>query len=151
MSRWLTLVVLAIIALPCLAAKRVSVVQLEQTLSAMADAHRTDAETATQIGALELSERISNATLEKLTKLYAHGPQTSVALQLLADRSSFLELPAGELWPNPAPDATTQQKLLELARKLALETLPRLPNMLATRTTYSFDDSPRQVKKGGGR
>ena len=148
MLRWLTPVLLAIMALPCWAAKRVSVAQLEQVLSTTNNTHRTDAETATQIGTLEPSERISNATLEKLTKLYTHGPQTSVALQLLADRSSFLELPAGELQPMPTPDAAAQQKLLEVSRRVAIESLPRIPNMLATRTTYSFDDSPRPVKKG---
>ena len=115
----------------------------------MDNSRRTDAEIAVQIGTLEPSERISNATLDRLTKQFARGPQATVALQLLADRSSFLELPAGELPQIPAPDATTQQKLLEMARKFALETLPRLPNMLATRTTYSFDDSPRQLKKDG--
>ena len=147
MLRWSTLGLLAIMTLPSWAAKRVSVAQLEQTLSAMAGAHRTDAETAIRIGTLELTERISDATLDRLTKQYARGAQTSVTLQLLADRSSFLELPPGELGPNPAPDAATQQKLLDMGRRFALETLPRLPNLIATRTTYSFDDGPRQVKK----
>lgn len=113
----------------------------------MARAHRTDAETAIKIGMLEPSERISNSTLARLTKSFARGPQTSIALQVLADRSSFLPLPPGELPPIPAPDAAKQQKLLDMARKYALETLPRLPNMFATRTTYSFDDSPQQVRK----
>jgi VWFA-related protein len=149
MLRWSILGLFVIMALPSWAAKPVSVAQLEQALSAMDNTRRTDAEIAIQIGALEPSERISNVTLDRLTRLYAHGPQATVALQLLADRSSFLELPAGELPQIPAPDATTQQKLLEMARKFALETLPRLPNMLATRTTYSFDDSPRQLKKDG--
>ena len=149
MLRWSILGLFAIMALQSWAAKPVSVAQLEQALSAMDNTRRTDAEIAVQIGTLEPSERISDATLDRLTKLYAHGPQATVALQLLADRSSFLELPPGELPQIPAPDATTQQKLLEMARKFALETLPRLPNMLASRTTYSFDDSPRQLKKDG--
>lgn len=149
MLRWYILGLLAIMAYPAGAAKRVTVAQLEQALSVMAGAQKADIAIAVQIGTLEPAERISKATLERLTKLYVHGPQASVALQLLADRSSFLDLPASELPPSPAPDEATQQKQLQMAREFAVETLPRLPNLLATRTTYGFNNSPRQVKKGG--
>jgi VWFA-related protein len=148
MRRCSILCLLAVMALPSFAAKRVSVAQLEHTLSTMADAHQTDDETAIQIGTLEPAERVSNATLERLTKLYVRGSQTSVALQLLADRSSFLELPSGEIPSIPPSDKQTQQKLLEIARIRAHQALPQLPNMFATRTTFSFNDSPRLVKKG---
>jgi VWFA-related protein len=148
MRRGSILCLLAVMALPAFAAKRVSVAQLEHTLSTMADAHRTDDETAIQIGTLEPSERVSNATLERLTKLYVRGPQTSVALQLLADRSSFLELPSAEVPSIPPSDKETQQKLLEIARNRAHEALPQLPNLFATRTIFSFNDSPRLAKKG---
>lgn len=147
MHRWSILGLLTMMSLPCWASKHVNVVQLEQALSTMTREHRSDVEMAIQIGTLEPSQRISNLTLVRLTRLYAHGPQSSIALQLIADRSSFLQLPAKELPPTPTPDEATQQKLLESARKSVLNTLPRLPNLLATRTTYSFDDSPRQVKK----
>ncbi|HEV2133267.1 MAG TPA: VWA domain-containing protein [Terracidiphilus sp.] len=147
MIRWPILGLFAIVAHPAWAAKRVSIVQLKQTLSAMVRAHRTDLETALQISKLDPSQRISDATLVRLINLYAPGPQASVALQLFADRSSFLQLPPDELPSISAPSSATQQSLLEMARKFARQTLPQLPNLLATRTTYSFDDSPWQVKK----
>ncbi len=134
------------VVLPAWAAKRVSVAQLEQILAA--SAHRTDAETAKQVNALESSERISDTTLDRLTRQYARGPQTSVALQLLADHSAFLDLPASELPAIPPPDAATQRRQLAAAQDFAVQTLPRLPNLFATRTTYSFDNSPQEVKKG---
>ncbi len=146
MHRWLIVALLVFAGLPCCAAKRVSVEQLERTLAALV--HRADAEAARQIGALEPSQRISDATLERLTGQYAHGPLTSVALQLLADQSSFLDLPASELPAVPPPDAATQRRQLEAAHTFALETLPRLPDLFATQTIYSFDDSLQQLKKG---
>lgn len=147
MIRWPILGLFAIMALPAWAAKRVSVLQLTQTLSAMARAHRTDLEIAIQIGKLDPSQRISDAALVRLINLYARGPQASLALQLLADRSSFLQLPPDELPSISAPNAATQQKLLAMAQMFVRQTLPQLPNLFAMRTTYSFDDSPRQIKK----
>lgn len=135
-------------AMPAPGARRASVAQLEQTLRGLAAAHKGDTETAQQINLLDPTERISDGTLSRFANQYAPGPHTSVALQLLADRSSFLELPPSELPATPAPDAATQQKQLDRAEKFALDTLPRLPNLFATRTTYGFDDSPQAVKKG---
>lgn len=146
MCRWLILVLLVSMSTPSWAAKRGSVVELEKVLSAMVSAHRTDAESANRIGLLMPSERISDATLARLTKQYAHGPRSSVALQLMADRSSFLKLPAGEMLPDPAPSPTTQHSLIESARRSAIEMAPRLPDLFATRTNYGFNDSPVQLK-----
>ena len=67
----------------------------------------------------------------------------------MADRSAFLDPPANEVPASPAPDAATQQHLLDAANRFAVKTLPNLPNLLATRTTFSFDDSPHEVTKGG--
>jgi VWFA-related protein len=136
-------------AVPSWGAKRVTPAQLEQTLIADSAAHRPDAEIARQISELELSERLTERSLSRLRQPFAGDSRTATALLLLADRSAFLEPPTSELPANPAPNAGGQQHLLETAQKFALETLPRLPNLLATRTTFSFDDSPQEVTKGG--
>ena len=136
-------------ALPLWAAKRMTVVQLEQMLGAERAAHKSDIEIARRISGVELSERVTDLALGQLSKQFASGSQPAIALFLLADRSAFLDPPANELPATPTPDATTQQHLLEAAKKFAVETLPNLPNLLATRTTYSFDYSPQEVTKGG--
>ena len=125
-----------------------TVAQLEQTLIADNAAHRPDAETARRISDVELSERLTEGSLSRLRQPFAGDSRTATALLLLADRSAFLEPPPSELPANPAPNAGGQQHLLETAQRFALETLPRLPNLLATRTTFSFDDSPQEVTKG---
>jgi VWFA-related protein len=126
-----------------------TVAQLEQMLGTERAAHKSDIEIARKISDVELSERLTDLALGQLSKQFAGGSQPAMALLLLADRSSFLDPPANELPVTPAPDAATQQHLLEAAKRFAVQTLPNLPNLLATRTTFSFDDSPQEVTKGG--
>jgi VWFA-related protein len=149
MRQVLILAFLVMMALPSWAGRRISVAQLEQTLNADRVTHKTDAEIAGQIRNIELSERLTDTTLDRFSGQFAAGSQAALALLLLADRSSFLDPPASELPNTPAPDAATQQQLLEATQRFALQTLPRLPDFLATRTTLSFDDSPQEVTKGG--
>jgi VWFA-related protein len=125
-----------------------TVAQLEQMLGTEKAAHKSDIEIARKISDVELSERLTDLALGELSKQFAGGSQPAMALLLLADRSSFLDTPAKELPATPAPDAATQQQLQQAAKRFAGKTLPNLPNLLATRTTFSFDDSPQEVMKG---
>jgi len=148
--RWIFIpVLLATMAFPSWAAKRMTVAQLEQMLGEERAAHKLDIEIARKLGEIELAERLTDVTLGRLNQQFSSGSPPAMALLLLADRSAFLAPPANELPATPAPDAATQQNLLEAAKRFAVETLPHLPNLLATRTTFSFDDSPQEVTKGG--
>jgi VWFA-related protein len=125
------------------------VAQLEQTVTAARTAHRPDAEIARQIGSLELSERVTEATLNRLAAYLDAGSQAALALQLLADQSAFLDPPASEIPSTAAPDDAAQQRMMEAARSYVAKTVPRLPNLFAVLTTNRYDDSPYEVKKGG--
>ena len=147
--RWILIsIFLAMMAFPSWAAKRMTVAQLEQMLVTARAAHKSDIEIAHKVSDVELSERLTDVTLARLNKQFASGSQSAMALLLLADRSAFLDPPASELPATPAPDAAAQQHLLQAAKRFAVETLPHLPNLLATRTTFNFDDSPQEVTKG---
>ena len=148
MQRWILLAFLASATLTAGAAKRFTVSKLEQSLALANAAHKTDAEVARQIAAVELSERLSEFTFNRLRAQTNLGPQSLLALQLLADQSAFLDPPVGELPPDPAPDDATQQQMLDAARIYVMHTLPSLPNFLATRTINRYDDSPQALKKG---
>ena len=149
MRQVLILALLGMMALPSLAGRRMSVAQLEQTLNADSDRHKPDAEIARQVRMIELSERLTDPTFDRLSRQFAADSQAGLALRLLADQSSFLDPPASELPATPPPDAATQHQLLEAAQRFALQVLPHLPDFLATRATLSFDDSPQEVTKGG--
>jgi hypothetical protein len=149
MRRLILLVVVAAMALQAGAAKRLTVAQLEQTLTAAEAAHKTDAEIARLIVNTELSERLSETTAERLNAQLNAGSDIAQALALLVDRSAFLDLPANELPDTAAPDEATQGRMLEAARSYVAQALPRLPNFLATRTINRYDDSPQAVQNGG--
>jgi hypothetical protein len=149
MSRLIPFVLLAAMAVPSAASKRDTVAQLEQELTAACAAHKPDVEIARKIGNMELSERLTEADLERLKALVVPGSEPAMALQLLADKSAFLDLPASGAPTIAAPDPTAQQQMLEAARNYVAQTLPRLPNFLATRTINRYDDSPQALKKGG--
>jgi hypothetical protein len=148
MRRWILLGLFAAMTLPAGAAKRVTVAQLEQALAAATAAHKADAVMARMIASIELSERLSEGTLERLDTRLNAGSQVALAMQLLADQSAFLDLPASELPAKDAPDQAAQLRMFDAAAHYVAETMARLPNFLSTRTTNRFDDSPQEVKKG---
>jgi VWFA-related protein len=148
MRRLILLAVLAAVALPACAAKPVTVAQLEQMLAAEIAAHHADADVARKIGALDISERLTGATLDRFAARIALGPRTALALQLLSDQSSFLDPPASELPATEPPDAATQERMLDAARDYAVQTWSRLPNFFVTRSTHRFDDTPEVLRQG---
>src|SRR5277367_466645 len=148
MRRLILLVLLASLASTAGASKRLTVAQLEQALTAAHAAHKSDAEIAHQIAGLELSERLSDATLERLTANLDADSQAALALQLLADQSAFLDPPANELPSAAAPDEAAQQRMIEAARNYVAHTLLQLPNLFAVRITNRYDDRPQEIKKG---
>jgi hypothetical protein len=148
--RWLIpFVLLAAVELPALAAKRETVGQLEEVLGAAIVEHKTDAEIARQIKNVEFSEQLTELRLDRLAAQLALGPESRLSLQLLADRSAFLDPPWSEMLSAAAPDDVAQQNMLRAARSYVAQTLPRLPNFLATRIVNRYDDSPQALKQGG--
>jgi hypothetical protein len=149
MQRFILLGLLTSIAFPACAAKSVTVAELEKVLARISAEHKPDAEIARQIASMKLSERVTEATLGHLSAQLDRNSQAVLALQLLADQSAFLDPPPSELPTSSVPDDGTQQRMLEAARNYVAQTLPRLPNLLATRSTRRYDDSPQELKKGG--
>jgi VWFA-related protein len=149
MRRLILLVLLASFVPHTAVAKRVTVAQLQQALAAAQTAHKPDAEIAHQLGGLELSERLTDATFNRLTAAFDAGSQAALALQLLADQAAFLDPPASDVPSMAAPDDAAQQQMIEAARTYTAKTIPQLPNLFATRTTNRYDDRPQEIKKGG--
>jgi VWFA-related protein len=148
LRRLILLVALAALAHPAGAGTRVTVAQLDQALTAAIAAHKPDADIARQIASLELSERLTEASLNRLNIRLAQDALAAQALALLADRSAFLDPPVAELPVTAAPNDAARQRMLDAARNYVAQTLPRLPDFLATRTITRYDDSPQALKKG---
>jgi hypothetical protein len=142
MRRWIVLGLFAAMTLRAGAAKRVTVVQMEQALVVATAAHKADAEKARVVAGTELSERLSADTLERIDGRLNAGPQVTLAMHLLAAESEFRDLPASELPTKGAPDQATQLRMFDAAAHYVNETMARLPNFLATRTTKSVRRQP---------
>ncbi|HWE85685.1 MAG TPA: VWA domain-containing protein [Terracidiphilus sp.] len=139
---------LALFSLPALAAHRIPVAQLEQNLSAAIAEHHSDADIAKMVANVELSERLTPITLGRLAAKLPIQPRTALALKMLADQSAFLDPPPSEIPATEPPDAAAQQHILELARGYVVETMPRLPNLFATRAVTQFDDAAQVPHPG---
>lgn len=139
MRKLALVLLLAVIALPAMAAKRVTVGQLEQVLTA---AHgKQDAKVAQQLANLELTERLSAARLARW-EASLPGAESRRALVVLADMSAFLDPPAAEMPATATPDIPTQRKIMAMVVDYATKTLHNLPNFSATRDTIHFEDTP---------
>ncbi|HEY1897671.1 MAG TPA: VWA domain-containing protein [Terracidiphilus sp.] len=148
MRKAILLTLTTMMIFPAGAARRVTVAQLTETLAAATAEHHSDEDIARQVGGLELSERLTDPTLDRFAARMPLQPHTALALQLLADQSSFLDPPPDELPATAPPDNPTEQQMLEAARAYAVQTWGRMPNFFVTRVTNRFDDSPHAPEKG---
>jgi hypothetical protein len=149
MRKWAVLLLLAGWAWPAMAAKSVSVGQLEQLLDTLRS--KSDGKVAQELSDLEVTERVSLARLAHWEKEFP-GSKTHEALIKIADLAAFLNPPAADVIPIPGPDSATQERMLELASEYVKTTTKRLPNFIATRETTHFEDTPslQVVVAGGG-
>jgi VWFA-related protein len=125
---------------PNLAARRVTVEQLDHVLAAASD--KSDADLARQLSSLELTERLSVTKLLSWTASL-RGKKSRQALVALADVSAFLDPPAAEIPRDAAPDLTAQRAMFSLAVDYLNTTIPKLPNFYAMRTTTRYEETPR--------
>jgi hypothetical protein len=139
MRKWAVFLLLAGSAWPAMAAKSVSVGQLDQLLGTLRG--KSDGKVAQELSDLELTERVSPARLAQWEKDFP-GNRSHEALIKLADLAAFLNPPAGDVVPIPGPDSGTQDRMLEMAVEYVKSTITRLPNLIATRETTHFEDTP---------
>jgi VWFA-related protein len=137
------LLMLAGLTLPAWAAKRITVEQLEQLLSA--NHGKADAKVAQQLSDLELIERMSGARLSHWESDLP-GPESRRSMLILADASAFLDPPAAEIPATVPPDLATQRQIMALAIGYATKTFSKLPDFFATRDTIFFEDTPQTYR-----
>ena len=149
MQKLILFLVITALSVPAFAVQNVNVDQLQQMLISRKTAGESDGDMAQHIAQLQLTERLSTFTLDKMKQSLSPGPKTLMALNILADASALLDPPASELPAKPAPDIPTQQAIMNAAVHYVATTFSHLPNFLATRLTHSFDNSPLVVTHSG--
>jgi hypothetical protein len=124
---------------PSLAARRVTVVQLEQVLALARG--ESDAEVARRLSDVELTERLSEAKLSSWTASLSGKKRARQALAALADASAFLDPPRAEVPADVPPDTGAQRSMISLAVDYLNNTITKLPNFYATRTTVRYEET----------
>jgi len=123
---------------PVWAGQPVAVQQLAGILASAHSAGASDEAIANKIARIDLSERLTSATLARLAA--GVGQHTVAALELLADRSAFQLPPADEIAPG-AP--LSHDELHAIVQRVASYTsayVKDLPNIVCTRIVSRFDD-----------
>jgi VWFA-related protein len=139
MRKFAFLLLLLASASPLFAGHQVTISQLEQQLIALRA--KPDAEAARLLEEYQLTERLSPARLAQIEK-DVPGEKTRQVLLVLADVSEFLPPSAGEVLERAAPDLAEQKHIMGLVVGYVKNTIPQLPNFLATRVTEQFEDTP---------
>jgi VWFA-related protein len=139
MRKLAVLLFLVVGASSCLAARKVTVEQLEELLAGAGA--KPDGKIAQQLSELELTERLSAAKISQLA-LELPGAQSRRSLVILADMAAFRSLPVAEIPSDSPPDLAAQRKMLAKTVNYAEKTVSSLPNFFATRETTRFENSP---------
>jgi len=149
MKRFGWILVVLMMAAPAWAAKKITVDQLKDLLVSMQQAKKTDAEVATALKQVELSEELTRTAMNSLVN-YVPGPYSTEQIYVLEAKSAVLAPPATDIPATPAPDAAAQKALLDKAMDYATKTYAQLPRLTATKTTLRFQDNVEAMKSSSG-
>ena len=127
--------------------KPVTVAELEQTLIGLES--KPDRVAAKEISQLSLTERLSSTKLASWL-IALRGAKARSALVEVADASVFLSLPDAEIPAAAAPDHDEQRRIVAQALLYLSQTIPKLPNFYATRSTTRYEDTRDDPKRPGG-
>lgn len=138
MHRFVCLILAVALAQPSLAAKNVTVEELDKKVAQIKG--MSDGAAANALSDLELTERASSARLQQW-EAELRGDRSRDALIALVDASAFLKLPPADFLPAPPPDPATEKQIMSRAVARLGTVFSRLPNFYATRNTTHFEDA----------
>lgn len=139
MRKWVALMLFLGFAWPAIAARTVSVNEMEHLLDSLRG--RSDEKVAAEVDHVQLTERVSLPKIA-LWEVEFPGPRERVALVKLVDLSAFLYPPAADLPRDPAPDIEAQKHILGMAEQYVNTMASRLPDFYAIQVRTSFRDTP---------
>jgi hypothetical protein len=149
MKRLVCILAVFMLASPAWAAKKLTVQQLNDLLVSFQQSKKTDAEAATELKQVELTEELTRATMNKMAVL-APGKFSLEQIYVLEARSATLPPPASDQPAIPAPDAAAQKAILDKAVEYTSHTYIPLPTLTATKTTLRFQDNMKAIDACSG-
>jgi hypothetical protein len=129
--------------------RKITVAQLQDLLLSLHQDKKSDAEFAAALQQVELSEQLTGAVMNTLSK-YAPGALTTEQIYVLEARSANLIPPASDLPERPAPDALAEKAILTRAQTYINKTYEQLPVLAARKTTLRFQDNTEALASSSG-
>ena len=126
-----------------------SIAQLDQLITSLTAAHKSDDEIALRLQSIHLGEQITPQELQSLLDSHL-GPKATQEIMILTLDSSQLPPPASDIPILPAPPAADQAELLKKASTIALETFPKVPMLNADKRTLRFQNGVAFIKNTSG-
>jgi hypothetical protein len=131
------------------AARKITVGELTDMLLTMHKEGKSDADVATALKQVALSEMVDRETLNALSG-DVPGQLSLEQIYVLEARSATLPPPPSDIPTTPALDAATQQALLNKASAYASGTWAQLPDLRVTKTTLRFQDNVEALADASG-
>jgi hypothetical protein len=129
--------------------RKITVGQLEDMLRTLQQEKKTDAEIATALKQVELSQELTRSAMNSLVS-YVPGTLATEQIYVLEARSADLIPPESDLPSTAAPDASGQKAILEKATGYVSGTYAQLADLTATKTTLRFQDNVEAVSSSSG-
>jgi len=148
-KRFLCILAFLVLALPAWPAKKITVGELEDMLKTMQADKKSDADVATALKQVDLSEQLTRSKMNDLAA-FAPGPLTTEQFYILEARSAFLPPPSSDIPANPAPDSAAQKAILDKASAYIAKIFDQLPETTATKTTLRFQDNVEAAAASSG-
>jgi hypothetical protein len=143
---WLLLILLC--GTPAWAAKKTTVEELKTILASLQEAKKTDFDVATRLKEIELTEELTQSTMESLAQ-YLPGEQSTEQMYVLEGRSATLAPPPGDLPSLPAPDMAAQKAILAKAADFVKIYMVN-PHVTGLKTTSRFQDGVENIRTNSG-
>jgi len=129
--------------------KKITVAQLEEMLHSMQQEKKSDAEVATALKQVELSQELTRSTMGALVN-YAPGPQATEQIFILEAKSAELIPPDKDLPAMEAPAETAQKALLDKTAAYVSGVYQQLPSLMATKITLRLQDNVEALPASSG-
>jgi hypothetical protein len=149
MLRYICLFLFFLLPFEALAAKKITVQELKDTLQSLKENKKNDEEVATRLKEIDLSEELTRPALDTLVP-YIPGPLSQEQINVLEGRSSLLAPPPVDLPATPSPDAGAQTAILAKAVEYANKIYMQNPHLTAFKTIARYQDGVESIRTNSG-
>ena len=139
---------MAALTLPALAARTLSVKELNALIADMQQQSKSDSNIADKLMDIDLTEELTPGAIDQLRSMNL-GPETLEQIRILAVESALLPPPSAEVPATPPPDSAAQKAIIDRSITYLAEFM-HLPKLTADKTTVRYQNGPDYVYSSDG-